>query len=680
MSKDVDYDQLVAKAERYLAGRNYPLAKQAFERAAQARPEAEGLGDKIAQCNAGIAARQRTDLIKRGRKYDKQGKAREALDCFRRALATESEDWLAKKVAILSDALSRSEALTRCKEAERQADWEAALAACDEALAAASGSTPAEAGLIARKAELLARAGRHPALIELFRRHPPHDDRGDYLLGHALARNGQAVAAIDRWSRIEAPSKALLRQMEQLLPAVLAEAEADAGDGFERGYRALQRLPSPAAEPYRQVFRCRLIERYWRQARYLEIAQLIGPLPERMPIDRLGFYAKLYLQLAEQDAAYGEAAVDLWLTAIYNDGLLDSLYAVREAAPAIDRQSLRNALLERMQALIDRCRQQPSTATERLQRYWELQRRLIDTLSAMALDRDGGPDPFPCTPMFARRFGLSEALLDRLAHHRGSEREPDDTTLELLAYCSDSGATLLLAELGEPERALSELPPRSSDPVATYCRRRIALRLGIDKALRGEIPVKKWFQEARPLLEQSPRIAEELIALVYDEPESKAVAGLAEGMETLSSVLPQAGFREATAHILATHAILLHNQGVGDKAVERILTRALAIYPESHLAGNTLRELEHARIHAQFAKAMRQQNLAKATDIVLRTDSSELRDHFFQALRQWLEQAQNWDRESKQAILHEMSQQAVRVDPEHPVTLEIADLLQSEHR
>ena len=105
MSDDMAYQQALKKGERFFARKNFLLAKKEFERALQFQASEELL-EKIRICSREIALHERSQTIKKGRRFDKQGKSRQALACFEQAFAQREEDWLARKITALREKLS----------------------------------------------------------------------------------------------------------------------------------------------------------------------------------------------------------------------------------------------------------------------------------------------------------------------------------------------------------------------------------------------------------------------------------------------------------------------------------------------------------------------------------------------------------------------------------------------
>jgi tetratricopeptide (TPR) repeat protein len=669
MSQNTAYQDALQKAERFLARSNFPLAKKAFETAWQLQPSEE-LQEKIRICSQEIDLQKRKELIKRGRHREKRGRYREALQCFEQAVAQREEDWLVKKIRQLKDKLLLAEVTSQIKQAEASSDLEAALAAYDNALQVSA--TPE---LIAKQATSLVRAGRYQQAIDVFTNHPPTSDAARYYFGYACASTGQCVKALEQWNAIEDVKDATLwRHVETLLPFVRRELNTSADPhGYAIAYQSVQKLVhtgrSPQLIDYANDFKYKYIEALWNQARYTELVALLLPLPDKMSLPLLGLYARVYYKLASQDPQHLEMAITFWLTAIYNDSLLQSLSIYQIDKEGLDTHAVRDTLLRDLETCMHHYeRQNRLPATTRT--YWQLEKRLIHELATLPVDRSS-LDIFPCTPGFAEKFGLSEAISTLLSVQSTTLSQQGETFIEVSAYYSKAGRSLVLMEQGEGEQALASLPKNARDDVSAYCRQRVLFRHGLRKALQGEKQTKRWFLEALPLLKSYSRYRDELAELALTDLEPNVYAGLAEAMEALSKHITTPNFLEATAHVMSVQAIQLRSTGVSTTTAEKLLNRALAIYPESHLAQTTLQEMQKTAYFEQINKAFKQQNLARAANIIDRSGDPELIDYFFETVDRWHQQVEQWDKQDRLGALREFYTACYRVDRHHPLTTEI---------
>jgi hypothetical protein len=663
MSTDIAYREARQRAERFLARSNFPLAKQEFEKALELQPSAE-LQEKIRLCSQEIDLQKRKDTIKRGRRLESRGQYRNALKCFEEAVALREEDWLVEKIGklqekLLTESPSQSGPTASCRASE------ATLA--DDASALSVSATPE---LTAGQAASLVRAGNYQQAIDLLAQHPPTSDAARYYFGYALASTGQFVKALAQWNAIEDAEDGQLRQhYETLLPFVCRELDIG-GDaqGYAIAYQSVQKLVQTGCSPQLADYvQYKYIEALWNEARYPDLATLLPFPPDQITLPLLGLYARIYRKLAEQDPQYLEMAITFWLTAIYNDRLLQSLSIYEIENEELDLHAVRDTLLRDLETLI---RQYESQAKlpDSTRIYWQLEKRLIHGLDTLPLDRNAF-DIFPFTPAFAEQFGLSEAISTLLRAQSTAPGETDETFFEVGAYYSKAGRSLMLIEQGEAEQALAVLPKNASDDVTAYCRQRVLFRYGLNSARQGAQQTKKYFLEALPLLKQYPHYSDALAELALTDLEPKSYAGLADAMEALSKHIATPKFLEATAYAMSIQAIHLRTLGMSTAKAGKLLDRALAIYPESQLAKTSWQEMHRATHFDQINKAFKRQNLARAVNVINQSGDPELIDYFFETIEIFHEQIQEWDQPSKLSALREFYTYCAQVDRHHPLTL-----------
>jgi tetratricopeptide (TPR) repeat protein len=669
MSQDTAYQEAYQKGERFFAKSNFPLAKKEFEKAWQLQPN-EALQAKIQLCAHEVELQKRKETIKQARRLEKRGKFHDALQRFEQAAALREEDWLVQKISTLQGKLQLAKVESQIERAEASQDLEATLAAYDQALAVSDNPE-----LIAKQGISLVRAGRYEQALDLFTEHPPGSDATHYHAGYAYARTGQFVKAFEHWNAIEdVKDPALWQHYEALLPSVYRELDAGTDpNSYAVAYHSVQKLMQSGYTPdlidYEHYFKYKYIDILWKHECYAELEALLLPLPQELSLPLLGLYARVYYQLAEHDVRHLEMAMTLWLTAIYNDRLLRDLSIYEVEKEGLDLHAVRQTLLQDMEARIQRYDRQ-SWLPARILAHWQLEKRLIHVLASLPLDH-GSLDIFPCTPVFAEKFGLSEAISTCLSAQRAAMGEQGETFFEVSAYYSKAGPSLVLMEQGEEEQALALLPRSTPDEISAYCRQRVLFRYAMSQAARGEKQTRRWFLEALPLLQQYDQYRDELIAFAMSDLEDKAYAGLAEAMEALCKHITTPAFLKAAAYVMTIQAIQLRNAGMGTAAAEKLFQRALDMDPESELAKTSLQSVRKEICWEQVDKAMKQQNLNKAATLLEASGEPELIDLFFQSIELFYEQVQDWDRAEKRGALREFYAACYRLDRDHDLTYEL---------
>jgi tetratricopeptide (TPR) repeat protein len=674
MSTDITYREAGQKAERFFAKSNFPLAKKEFEKALQLQPSAE-LQEKIRLCSQEIDLQKRKDTIKRGRRLESRGQYRNALKCFEQAVALREEDWLVEKIGKLQEKLRLTEVPSQSETAAAYGDSEAIRT--DDTNALSVSALPEQ---VTGQAASLVRTGSYQQAIDLLTQHPPANDAARYYFGYAFASTGQFVKALEQWNAMEDVSKdsQLWQHYETLLPFVCRELHTD-GDvqGYAIAYQSVQKLVQAGCSPQladdASYVQYNYIEALWNEARYTELVPLLPSLPDPITLPLLGLYARVYYKLAEQDPQYLEMAITFWLTAIYNDRLLQSLSTYEMENERLNLHAVRETLLRDLETLMHQYDYQ-AKLPDSTRLYWQLEKRLIHELAMLPLDHSAF-DIFPCTPAFADKFGLSEAISTLLNTRKALPDETDETFFEVGAYYSKAGRSLMLIEQGEAEQALAVLPKNASDDVSTYCRQRVLFHYGLSNAREGAKQTKKYFLEALPLLKQYAHYGDELAELVLTDLEPKVYAGLADAMEALSKHIATPKFLEATAYAMSIQAMHLRTLGVSTAKAGKLLDRALAIYPESQLAKTSWQEMHRATHFDQINKAFKRQNLPRAVNVVHQAGDPELIDYFFEAIEIFHAQVQEWDQPSKLSALREFHTYCAQVDRDHPLTLEMGSEL-----
>ena len=113
------------------------------------------------------------------------------------------------------------------------------------------------------------------------------------------------------------------------------------------------------------------------------------------------------------------------------------------------------------------------------------------------------------------------------------------------------------------------------------------------------------------------------------------------------------------------------------RKAEKLLNRARALYPESHLAETTLQEMLTIAAFEQINKAFKQQNLIRAVNILQRSGDAELVDYFFETVERWYDQTGQWDKPERRKALREFYTACYQADRDHPLTDEIGSELEA---
>ena len=673
-TQETNLQQVLQKAERLFARHNYPLAKKAFEAALRLSPD-EALREKIERCDEQILLARRKETIKRGRRLEKQGKYGEALNHFEKAAAQQAEPWLTSKIAELRQKQVRVEASGHLSDIEAKDDPEAKLAAYDRLLAVNSSTA-----LIEKKAAYLVTLGRFEEAVSLYSKQTPSNDQARYYYGYACAQTGAYLAALEQWSTIEHKGRGLMVQIEVVWPFLCRELESK-GQSWVKANQLFQTLfdrdqPKHLAGDAHYL-KFRAIEELWRREAFADIIGLITPHPERLPLPLLDLYAKIYFKLAEADVHYLEAAISYWLTAIYNDHLLETLTIKQQQGEALTIGAIREKLLQRLDDLVER-HARAGAVSNRTRAFRDVELRVIRRLSTLPAGEFPG-SLFPCTPTVAFEYALCQPMLAFLEKQRNEATAQSEELFETAAYFSAAGPSLMMIESGEEVKALASIPKQSNDDLLTYGRQRVYLACALKKAREGEKQLKKYFQEALPLIKRYRRHQEEIIKLAYQDALPSHI-GLADAMERLGNTIDSIEFREATAYAMGMKALELLHQNIDPAPIEKGLKKALAIDPDSELAKNTLTEIALRKGFDALDKAFKKQKPVTAAEIVRRNGDPRLADTFFDTMERWYETVRDWEPQERLSSLREFYQSCCLVDRQHPLTIRIRTDLKEQQR
>ena len=410
----------------------------------------------------------------------------------------------------------------------------------------------------------------------------------------------------------------------------------------------------------------------WQAERFSELCDLLPALSPPLALPILGVYARLYFKAAGSEGWDVERTLSLWLTAIHQDALLDTLFALH-LFPDIDRAALRERLWQQMERFLD----QHTPLPPPLLTFWRLEKEMIRRL-ALLPKGEGCPDIFPCTPGFALRFQQSAPVLAYLQKHRSLLEDGSERFQALCSFFSPWASYLIRAEQGERETILTAIPSMERGALVDYCRQRIHWLCGIQHLSEGGKHAKKHLLSALPLLKSYPSYGDVLVQWAFYDLDMTACVALEEILALLH-VQPVKVERlaEATAHVMGLKAsYLLHNTTNSTAAATKILNKASFIYPSSVMVRTVRQQVKRREIYDQVYHALRKNQRAKAVQILLDHPDPEPREYFFETMAHWSTDLDGWDMSQQLEALHSYHESCLQLDPNHPVTLLLAKNLQ----
>nr|VFJ68377.1 MAG: hypothetical protein BECKFM1743C_GA0114222_104841 [Candidatus Kentron sp. FM]VFJ68845.1 MAG: hypothetical protein BECKFM1743A_GA0114220_104861 [Candidatus Kentron sp. FM]VFK16792.1 MAG: hypothetical protein BECKFM1743B_GA0114221_104442 [Candidatus Kentron sp. FM] len=684
MEKTDRFRKALSRGEQLFAKKSYVAAKKELDYVLRIAPN-EDIQEKVRICEEQIRIERRKEQIKKARKLEKKGDLSGALDCFTAASTAVAsialEPWLQDKITQLRHCLETEQAQVAVEKADDEEDPATRLAIYDRALT--RGDT--DPALVEKKAGCLVEMGRYEEAVRLYTEESaseslPQSMQGRYDLGYARIARGQYLEGLAQWEPLLPGYRALFPQIIALLPYLAKElehkrlAEADRGYALPRRILAIiaqtisSEIPSePQDSPLQDnlLQDKQLIGRYLRYFDYCYLKELWytgnhrkipGLLSSPLRPRDVPFLAKVYLSLSESDVDYLGPAITYWLTAIYNRHTLRSLH-VHQAIPDVpDDEILRDGLLELLDKQLS-AHARADRLSPSLKAHWQTERQQIARLAALPIEPEGAPaspdrtDPqgassggdsvdsyeryFPCTPAFAREFGISDAIVDLLQEKK--DEIMDGATLdeqdwfELCAGYLPLGQYMEWIEPGNEEKIFKALPDKTPDRETNYLRQRIAFRCAINRVRAGGRHSRKYFQVAIPLLAANPHLRRELIDLVYGDTSEKVISSLSDAMEFLGGYMDDTDFLEAAAHCIGLEVENLMAQGVSANLVEKRLNVGLAIHPDCPQIQTALQSVRREQNFRRVDKAMKTGNLIKAARLIFDSKDEVMEGLFFDA-------------------------------------------------
>jgi hypothetical protein len=118
-------------------------------------------------------------------------------------------------------------------------------------------------------------------------------------------------------------------------------------------------------------------------------------------------------------------------------------------------------------------------------------------------------------------------------------------------------------------------------------------------------------------------------------------------------------------------AVKFLNSNANPLVAQKLLKKALGIYPDSYLAQSTLASVRTRMGLEEMAKAFKRQNLSKVVKLVNRDRDPQHMSYFFETMKGWYQTVMQWDDAQRLGELREFYASCSQVDSEHPLTIEI---------
>ena len=716
------YEQALNKAEIFYNKKNYQSAKRHFDFALRLNPGLIkidlAIADKINICQHQEALRLRKEDIKKARNYEKKNKFSQALELFEKALSLEKEDWIEDKIAQLKEKLAHSDIADIGPNAQTNFDPKAKLQALQKLLE----NNQNNIQIKKQMAQCYVKSEQYHEAITLYQdiAQTTHtaklSDNDAYYLGYAYLQTGELILGLLQWSNIS-PSHSqagiIFSQFQQLLPFAIDELNTIPHDQpdktlilnnfykylclFDPIDKNLSDIENEDIDKLKFLY----IEQLWQTHQYDEILPLIQPFPDTITLAQLELYAKLYFRLASKhnNIQYLEYAISFWLSAIYNDKLLQSLASFQQAIDtknAVDKKNdavnrikeLQDQLLLKLEQLIDDIEKE-TKLPEHFKNQWQNERHIIQRMyqfgnKSKTFRKNIETDFFPCTPVFAQKFHLNEIIYPLISSNRrylmGKHSHlSEDEFYKMRCYYSPLAEFMFQANNGEELSALKSLSKTLSfdfddKELIDYCQQKIAFQYAYRMLFQSSEKADKYFRQALPLIVKYPEYANKLSTLaLLDRTPLKVYVQLPGIMEILSKQIKTAKFLEATAYSIAMKAVHLSHAHASTKLIQKLLDKAISIDPDSHAIKSIIEDNTYQLYIDQMHKAFGKSNVHQAANIVQRSQNTRIKDYFFKVIDQWIGEIREFDKGARFLELKDFYRYCRQIDKAHPVTLKISE-------
>ncbi len=556
-------------------------------------------------------------------------------------LSSDAQQAIEDKILACEAELGKAKAQTLVSKARKlaRADELAKALACFEEAAALRADDSIREEATRLRSELLRRrapeeasafeaAGDYASAVEVYGRliasvesaGLPPDPRILYSCGFALAKTGDFYGCWTMWSRIQSEDVSFLEQR-----------------------RVVQAYCVSACS-----------EKLWSEGRYEEVRQLLSPFPVSARPEIVALMAKTLYQLSECSPNYLNEFASFWLTAVFHPGI---------------SAEVRSRLLSMAEALLLRHAQAGDPAALRALACWRIEKQLMLDLHALAAD---GNDPAVlCAPRFARRFNRCAPVLEFIRTRRGSFAD-EELFLRAGGYYSPGADSLFDVELERPKEALAAAPA-PGDEFSDYCADRAHFAYGLHCLRTGCSRPERYLKRSLRLLDLSSRYERQLVDQASDARSTDELFRCEATLREAVARRPAQAMRSALSLVMSRRSVILANSGQMDPpAVERAMKMALELDPANELARGSLANNEFNRELDELGEALRRNKMGAAGRVAAASEHAEVREMFFDAMRQALDQAEAWgNRTDRAAMLQDISRWCEAVDPEHPILDEI---------
>ncbi len=684
--KAQDLDSILAGADKFWKRGNYPLAEKEYLKALKKGYQGD-LSRELAVCREEIAKQTHKELLKKGRTQLRKENVQSALQLFEQAQELDPQTWLQEKIQELRGQVQSGNSLENAREAEARGDFQRAA----ELYAQACQGPEASADILLRKASCLVKSGDFEAAVQDFARLEPSSNKDLYNQGFALIKTGRLYEGLCVWERVQRGGIAESRwqqfqeQMELVAIALAHELGGSVRDGLYDDDAAfmcrqidflLKRLQEEELKQDLGMCRRMLIRDLWAGQRYQDIEGLLDLPSEDIDSGQIAVFAKLYFKLAQSAGSHLNELRMFWLTAVYDDPLIAGF------ASESQLEQVRARLIHMAEESIKKASGYDGTKGHSAEVRWNTDKGLLERLSGLGkAPEDGSCVLF--TPGLAARFGRSRDMLELIRAHKCSFQNQDEY-LCIGGYYSEAGQSQYLLDEESYAHAFTILPPvvAENDEFSGYVSVKVHFYYFLHCLETGEGKAERCVENFGYLFDLDSKYENLLVQYADRAIERASFETLQRYESGLQKILPQISFRAVAQRlslIMSIRAIRSYNRGeLANPALASQLKHALRFDPENEHALGNLRSTMIDMDIVKMDQAAEKGKLKKAGSIAAQSDYPEVRDHFFEKAQEMIEDIHDLKgahAQWKERLLRELQVSCSRVDPSHPLLVEIAQSL-----
>jgi len=388
----------------------------------------------------------------------------------------------------------------------------------------------------------------------------------------------------------------------------------------------------------------------------------------------LELYAKIFFKLAEMSAENLSDLSMLWLTAVYNHEISE-----RFSNNSSEKEIIRSSLINKAEDLIKRQAGNGDVSSRKALSYWNIEKKLMADIHAIVGDNNG-KNRLVCTPRFAKKFGISQQVLQLIRDNRTFFSDTEHY-LSAGGYYSSAGSSLFHLENGEYKKALTSLPESNGGSEAEFvefCIERVKFEHGLYCVEKGEAISSRHFKSAPTLFDKVPRYEKELIDKAVDCYEADILLRFEEVISYIHSKRSTKEIRETLSLVMSKRGISLFNTDrMNLKNLKITIKKALKLDPENEFARGALNDAQDDLDVMELVNAMDKHKMNKACQLAAESKNPRVRDEFFEFMEDIIENMEEMeiDHRKETIMLRDISEWCSRVDPSHPIVDEIDDML-----